>query len=72
VLYLGKKRLDINEVLDRWYGPDHSYFKVRAEDQNIYIVRYNLFDDEWQLVFFKESTTVFEFPPGVWRHAAWS
>ncbi len=28
------------EVLDQWYGPDDTYFKVRASDENIYILRY--------------------------------
>jgi hypothetical protein len=29
----------VEEVLDQWYGPDDAYFKVRADDGNIYILR---------------------------------
>ena len=37
-------RLDGNEylvedVLDQWYGPSDTYFKVRAADGNLYIFR---------------------------------
>ena len=27
----------VEEVLDQWYGPSDSYFKVRADDGNIYV-----------------------------------
>ena len=29
----------VEEVLDQWYGPDDAYFKVRADDGNLYILR---------------------------------
>jgi len=29
----------VEEVLDQWYGPADSYFKVRADDGNLYILR---------------------------------
>ena len=27
----------VEELLDQWYGPDGIYFKVRADDGNLYI-----------------------------------
>jgi hypothetical protein len=50
---LGKKKLRVMAILDQWYGPDYTYFKVLAEDANTYIVRYQRTDDEWELVYFK-------------------
>jgi hypothetical protein len=50
---LGKKTLRVTTILDRWYGPDHTYFKVLAEDSHIYIVRYHQANDQWELIFFK-------------------
>ena len=50
---LGKKTLRVTAILDRWYGPDHTYFKVLAEDTHIYIVRYHQTHDQWELIFFK-------------------
>ena len=29
----------VEEVLDQWYGPDDTFFKVRADDHNLYILR---------------------------------
>ena len=29
---LGEKRREVVEILDRWFGEDHDYFKVRADD----------------------------------------
>lgn len=29
----------VEEVVDQWYGPSDSYFKVRADDGNLYILR---------------------------------
>jgi hypothetical protein len=30
----------VEEVLDQWYGPEHIFFKVRADDGNVYILRH--------------------------------
>jgi hypothetical protein len=32
---LGEKRYEVTDVIDRWYGPDYLYFKIRADDGNI-------------------------------------
>jgi hypothetical protein len=29
----------VEEILDQWYGPDDSFFKLRADDGNLYILR---------------------------------
>jgi len=34
------RRFEVTEIADRWYGPDHEYFKVRADDGNTYILRH--------------------------------
>jgi len=30
--YLGNRHIEVAEVIDRWLGPDHRYFKVRGDD----------------------------------------
>ncbi len=47
------RSFQVEEVVDRWYGPDHSYFKVRADDSNIYILKHSPEDDEWSLEMFR-------------------
>jgi len=47
----------VEEVLDQWYGPEHLFFKVRADDDNLYILRHetSVPDGDWELVSFRES-----------------
>jgi len=49
----------VEEVLDQWYGPDHVFFKVRADDSNLYILRHETAapDGEWELVSFRRPET---------------
>jgi hypothetical protein len=47
--YIGERALEVKELLDRWYGEDHDYFKLLASDANTYILKYDRFEDQWQL-----------------------
>ena len=50
---LNDRPYEVREVCDQWYGPESSYFKVRAEDQNFYILQYRPALDEWSLEGFR-------------------
>lgn len=45
----------VEELLDQWYGPDAQFFKVRADDGNLYILRHRTSGgaDEWSLESFR-------------------
>ena len=45
----------VEEVLDQWYGPEHAFFKVRADDGKVYILRRetSIPDGGWVLVSFR-------------------
>ncbi len=47
----------VREVLDQWYGPEDIFFKVRADDGGVYILRHDTSvpDGEWDLVSFREG-----------------
>ncbi len=47
----------VEDVLDRWYEPDATYFKVRADDGNLYILRQQTSTPEgaWELVSFRQD-----------------
>jgi hypothetical protein len=49
----------VEEVDDQWYGPKHVFFKVRADDGNLYILRHvtSVPDGNWELVSFRERTS---------------
>ena len=36
---LGERTLDVTRILDRWYAPGSSYFKIVASDENTYILQ---------------------------------
>lgn len=46
----------VEEILDQWYGPEHVFFKVRADDRNLYILRHQASpsDGLWELVSFRQ------------------
>jgi hypothetical protein len=46
---LGEHDYMIEEILDQWYGPDETFYKVRADDGNLYILRHHNVADEWRL-----------------------
>jgi len=39
----------IDVVLDQWYEPSATYFKVQSNEGNIYLLRYDEEADEWTL-----------------------
>ena len=54
---LGDRVFLVEAVVDRWYGPDDAYFKVRADDGNLYILRQNTSTAErdWSLESFRQQ-----------------
>jgi len=47
----------VDAVLDRWYEPESIYFRVRADDGNLYILRQrtSIPSGEWDLVSFRRG-----------------
>lgn len=48
-----QRTFHVEEVLDRWYGVDEDYFKVRAEDGNHYVLKHYRLSGEWTLESFR-------------------
>ncbi len=55
--FLGARVIEVVDVQDRWLDPKHRYFKVQGDDGNVYILRYDVGSDRWELTFFDRSTT---------------
>jgi hypothetical protein len=49
-MWLHGRRIAVREVLDRWLGEDHAYFKVVGEDGVRYILRRDDHHDRWELI----------------------
>lgn len=50
---LGKRKVEVTEVIDRWLAPDDRYFKVRGDDGSVYILRHDVASDRWELTMFE-------------------
>ena len=52
---LDDRKYLVEEILDQWYGPEDTFFKVRADDGNLYTFRHRLSstEDEWHLEAFR-------------------
>jgi hypothetical protein len=51
----GGRTYEVKEILDRWYGVGYRCFKVRADDDNLYVLRHNEEDDIWTLDSFRRA-----------------
>ena len=54
--YLGERRIEVLEVLDRWLDPACRYFKLRGDDNGIYILRHMTDEDVWEMTLFDSHT----------------
>lgn len=55
--YIGPRRVEVAEVLDRWLAPDHSYFKVLGDDGALYIIRHDESGEgEWELTVYDQTS----------------
>ena len=46
---LDERLYEIAAVLDQWYEPSATYFKVQTEEGKVYLLRYDGQSDEWTL-----------------------
>lgn len=53
--YLDDHEYTVQEIVDQWYGPADTFFKVRAYDGNVYILRCGGVDDVWSLASFRQE-----------------
>jgi hypothetical protein len=50
---LSGRRYEVVEVDDQWYSPEARYFRVRAGDGNLYVLRHDERRDVWKLDAFR-------------------
>ena len=54
-LFFDEKEIRVKEVIDMWLAPDHRYFKCLGEDAATYLIRHDVEDDFWELVFYQRE-----------------
>jgi hypothetical protein len=47
---IDQERIEVRDVIDRWYGEEHDYFKVLAGDGRVYLLGWQRSLDQWLLV----------------------
>jgi hypothetical protein len=50
---LGERTYEVWDVEDQWYSPAAIYFRVKADDGNIYVLRHDEMQDQWTLEGFR-------------------
>ena len=56
VLYVGERKVFVEQVLDAWLGPDHRYFKLKGDDGDVYIIQQETASGTWELTLFRRET----------------
>jgi hypothetical protein len=52
---LGEHAYEVTSVEDQWQAPGVSWFRVRANDGNLYILRHDEGPDAWSLEAFRSD-----------------
>jgi len=45
----GGETLQVKQIVKRWFGEDHDYFRVLADDGEVYLLKWNRNLDRWSL-----------------------
>jgi hypothetical protein len=49
---LGERTIEVEDLLDRWYGDDADYYRVRGADGDVYVLKRVRGDGAWELACF--------------------
>ena len=52
---IGDRRIDVVDVLDRWFGEDYDYFKVCDAGGDTFILRRDTDDLTWEIWMYKRA-----------------
>ncbi len=50
--FIGAREVQVVELLDCWLSPGHRYFKVKGDDEGVYILRHDATAMVWELTHF--------------------
>ncbi len=54
--HAGERDYEIDEIQDQWYSPDATWFRVKATDGNVYILRHSRGpNDDWTIESFRRA-----------------
>jgi hypothetical protein len=47
---IDNRMLNVSHIIDRWYGLEHDYYKILADDGAVYLIKWHRIPDLWFLV----------------------
>lgn len=53
--WLADRKLQVQALVDRWFGPGQYWFKVDADDGNVYILKYDETDGNWEIAAYRSG-----------------
>lgn len=53
--WLEERVVAVAEILDCWLAPDHRYFKIAGDDGGVYIIRFDVAADRWEMTMFSRG-----------------
>jgi NADH:ubiquinone oxidoreductase subunit C len=57
----------VKEIIDTWHAKVAVYYKIKAQDDNIYLLKYDERQAQWDLVFFQNPKKLdILLPPDSW------
>jgi hypothetical protein len=54
---MGERDYMVEEIVEQWYGPDDTFYKVRADDQSLYLLRFHPSTGTWGIDVLPSSPT---------------
>lgn len=51
--FLGSRRIEVLQIIDRWLATDYGYFKIGASDGGTYILRHDDRSEQWELTLYQ-------------------
>lgn len=54
--WLGERRLAVRAIVDRWFAPAQRWFRVEADDGDVYVLRYDEPSGAWEIAAFTRGT----------------
>ena len=55
-LTIDDRKVFVDEIIDRWPGPNHQYYKVKGDDGDLYVIRQDTQSGAWELTMFRHGS----------------
>jgi len=49
VVWFGSRRVGVRAIVDRWFAPRRRWFRIDADDEQLYVLRHDEATGEWDL-----------------------